>query len=410
MRLNIVKQSDVSYGTALHYALDWTYGCNALCGKPMRATARDYEIGHKRVCRSCVKIMAKIVDKAHAEALRDLTFAAGDTVQYTGTHPENDPTTVGVVEVVEGDKLIIRWDDGDVDEMYTGRLVHFTRGDCRISQESAPQAATDRVNAAEIAATLSAAMIEGLTHFHRHGNWGRVTCGTRVALLDRKLVGHSRRGIEPDLITETGFAVLAQLSATEADAAHAEAIEIAKSRLDVADFDEEAVYAQAERTYRVTCEPTHDHPEERQWTVTATSAAAAQERVCAQNNLTWSHIHAGLISTVDVAEQENVDCPPVCEHGHTADEGCVTGTCVAVADSVHPIALEYAEVVAFEQAEADRLAGIYGPGDRTDTIQAMRVLATFVEGTARVTGERRRRYVTLVQKYGKALPPVRVNA
>lgn len=69
MRFNIVKQSDVSFGTALHYALAWTYGRKALCGKPMRATAHDSEVGYKRRCGSCVKIMARIVEAAHAEAV-----------------------------------------------------------------------------------------------------------------------------------------------------------------------------------------------------------------------------------------------------------------------------------------------------------------------------------------------------
>lgn len=69
MRTNIVKQSDVSFGTALHWAENWSYGRNALCGKPMRATAQDYEVGFKRMCGSCTRIMAKRVEKAHAEAL-----------------------------------------------------------------------------------------------------------------------------------------------------------------------------------------------------------------------------------------------------------------------------------------------------------------------------------------------------
>lgn len=69
MRFNIVKQSDVSFGTALHYALDWTYGRKALCGKEMRSTARDGEVSYKRRCGSCVKIMGTLVEKAHAEAL-----------------------------------------------------------------------------------------------------------------------------------------------------------------------------------------------------------------------------------------------------------------------------------------------------------------------------------------------------
>jgi hypothetical protein len=177
MRLNIVKQSDVSFGTALHYAEDWTYGRNALCGKTMRATVRDGEAAWKRMCGTCARIMAKRVETAHAEAL-----------------------------------------------------------------------------------------------------------------------------------------------------------EIAKDRLDIPDFDEEAVYAQAERAlaeYRVTCAPTLDHPAERMWTVTASSAGAAQERVCQENNLTWSHIHAGLITTalVDAAEKENIDCPPECGHGRTEKQGCHEGGC-----------------------------------------------------------------------------------
>lgn len=69
MRFNIVKQSDVSFGTALHYALDWSYGRKALCGKEMRSTARDFEVEYKRVCGSCARIMAKNAETAHAQAL-----------------------------------------------------------------------------------------------------------------------------------------------------------------------------------------------------------------------------------------------------------------------------------------------------------------------------------------------------
>lgn len=85
-----------------------------------------------------------------------------------------------------------------------------------------------RASAQEIAATLSPAMAAGLTYFHRHGYWGDVRVGTRCALLDRDLIGHSRQGVQPDLITGTGFAVLAQLGATESDAARGEALEFAE--------------------------------------------------------------------------------------------------------------------------------------------------------------------------------------
>lgn len=334
----IVKQSDVSHGTALHLADNWSYGRNSLCGKPMRATARDFEISYKRVCGTCAKIMAKRVEKAHAEALRELSFQAGDTVQYTGTDPEDDPTKVGVVQAVDGEKLTIRWDDNDVDVMYVGRIVHFTY---------------------------------------------------------------------------------------EADSA----LELAKDRLDIADFDEEAVYAQA------------------------------------------------------AAQQENTDCPPVCEHGKTADEGCLAGVCGTVADCVHPTALlenaeknpvffriidtrtgtvrhilgtslatnaprktvvwvqregekgvqawsadelmstwhdlaaiddngntlemlEFAEVARFEQDEADRLATMHGPGDRTKTLMSMRYYALIGEGGH--SGGRYHRYAQLVCKHGRDLPPVRL--
>jgi len=132
-RHSIVKQSDVSHGTVLHYADDWSYGRNSLCGKPMRANAEDWERGHKRICGSCARIMRKRVELAHAQALRELSFEAGDTVQYIGTGGD-DLSTAGVVESVDGGKLMIRWDNDDLDEMYAGRLVHFTRGDCDISR------------------------------------------------------------------------------------------------------------------------------------------------------------------------------------------------------------------------------------------------------------------------------------
>lgn len=72
-----VKQSDVSYGTALHWADDWSYGGNSLCGKPMRASAREWETKHKRVCGTCARIMAKRVEAAHAEALETRSAIAG---------------------------------------------------------------------------------------------------------------------------------------------------------------------------------------------------------------------------------------------------------------------------------------------------------------------------------------------
>lgn len=63
-----------------------------------------------------------------------------------------------------------------------------------------------------VAESLKPAMIEALLHFSRTGEWADSVCvGTQVALLDRKLVGHSRQGIEPDLLTELGDAVAAEL-------------------------------------------------------------------------------------------------------------------------------------------------------------------------------------------------------
>jgi hypothetical protein len=50
-------------------------------------------------------------------------------------------------------------------------------------------------------------------------------------------------------------------------------------------------------SYVVTCKPTGDHPQGRAWTVEAPNAGTAQERVMMANNLTWSHIYLGLIST-----------------------------------------------------------------------------------------------------------------
>jgi len=128
-----VKQSDVSFGTALHWAEgSWSYGGKSLCGKPMRAIARDHEREYKRVCGSCAKIMAKRVENDHAEALRALTFQAGDTVLYIGTG-DDDPDTVATVQSVRTDgSMIVRWDNGTVGEMFPGRLVHFTVTACPI--------------------------------------------------------------------------------------------------------------------------------------------------------------------------------------------------------------------------------------------------------------------------------------
>lgn len=156
-----------------------------------------------------------------------------------------------------------------------------------------------QTEASKIAAKLTPPMIQALVHFYCQGTWGDTHVGTTVALLDRKLVGHARPNIRPDVLTSLGREVLREL----VEAAHAEALETAKTRLDIADFDEEAVYAQA------------------------------------------------------AAERENIDCPPVCAHGNTADQGCLSSDCATHVDSVHPIALEHAEIIAFEQNFFDGLIG-----------------------------------------------------
>lgn len=55
---------------------------------------------------------------------------------------------------------------------------------------------------------VSPRMLDALLWFYETGNWDGVGTGTRVALVDRKLVGHTRRGIKPDLIEDEGVAVL----------------------------------------------------------------------------------------------------------------------------------------------------------------------------------------------------------
>jgi hypothetical protein len=64
---------------------------------------------------------------------------------------------------------------------------------------------------------LTAVMTKALIHFHRTGNWDGVRLGTVCALLDRDLVGHSRKGTNPDLITDAGRAVLIELGETVAE-------------------------------------------------------------------------------------------------------------------------------------------------------------------------------------------------
>lgn len=56
------------------------------------------------------------------------------------------------------------------------------------------------------------------------------------------------------------------------------------------------------QNFRVTCKPTGDYPCGREWTVDASSAGVAQERVCMANGLTWDHIYAGLVSTALVGQ------------------------------------------------------------------------------------------------------------
>lgn len=55
---------------------------------------------------------------------------------------------------------------------------------------------------------VSPSMLDALLWFYEHGNWDHVRTGTSVALLDRKLVAHERRGQSPSLITDDGVAVL----------------------------------------------------------------------------------------------------------------------------------------------------------------------------------------------------------
>lgn len=55
---------------------------------------------------------------------------------------------------------------------------------------------------------VSPAMLDALLWFYETGNWDHIRVGTSAALVERKLVGHSRRGIKPDQITDDGVAVL----------------------------------------------------------------------------------------------------------------------------------------------------------------------------------------------------------
>lgn len=56
------------------------------------------------------------------------------------------------------------------------------------------------------------------------------------------------------------------------------------------------------RSFRVACAPTGDYPDGREWIVTAKTSGDAQQHVCAENNLTWSHIHAGLVTTTEIVK------------------------------------------------------------------------------------------------------------
>lgn len=161
--------------------------------------------------------------------------------------------------------------------------------------------------------------------------------------------------------------------------------------------------AEQNKTFRVTCKPTGDYPAERNWTVTAPNAGTAQERVCAENNLTWDHIHAGLVSTtaVDAAEQENIDCPPVCVHGNTADQGCLRTPCAEHIDNVHPIALEHAEIIGFEQNFFDGLISQgAAPEDALDITSGLRAVdAAWEDDSAETT-----RYDELLRKHAGTVP------
>ena len=55
---------------------------------------------------------------------------------------------------------------------------------------------------------VSNTMLDGLLWFYEHGNWEHVRTGTSAALVERKLVGHTRTGISPDRIEDDGVAVL----------------------------------------------------------------------------------------------------------------------------------------------------------------------------------------------------------
>lgn len=55
---------------------------------------------------------------------------------------------------------------------------------------------------------VSPSMLDGLLWFYEHGTWDGVRTGTSVALLERRLVSHTRQGIKPDVMEDDGVAVL----------------------------------------------------------------------------------------------------------------------------------------------------------------------------------------------------------
>lgn len=173
-RLTIVKQSDVSHGTALHFADDWFYGRNALCGKPMRGTARDGEASWKRMCGTCTRIMNKRVEAAHAEAL------------------------LTQVELDHAEALLCQ-----DNSRCPGAREHAGRCEVLIA---------GRADLLELGADL------GLSE----------------------------------------FALLSDTEDLRELVLKAEALEVAKSAGDVADFDEEAVYAQGENATTYTPEETNE--------------------------------------------------------------------------------------------------------------------------------------------------------
>lgn len=139
------------------------------------------------------------------EAIDQIRYAEGDTVA-------NASGRIGtVIEVVEHNNfpkpvatryIRVRFEDGTEDQ-----AGHFCFYPAEAEQEIEAEAEA-------VAASLSPAMVEGLTHFGRTGEWGNTRIGTQVALLDRGLVGHSRQGVEPDQLTELGDAVLAVFTAS----------------------------------------------------------------------------------------------------------------------------------------------------------------------------------------------------